>query len=163
MGGSKGEQNAVTSSRSADGSPKIEIVAHGDDGSAGVDHRIVVQTFHKVLAGLPKFLTDAGTYATHHPIRQKAFGTQRALYQTAEHPQREHVEEQMGQAAVKKHITDELPHPEVVGQNEVKAEQVGEVDVQTAGKQLQQVAHHVGYQQVAGDRGKRVHKDGWLG
>ena len=93
---------------------------------------------------MPQLLTEAGAYAADHVVNQEAVAPQRALYEAAKHPQREHVEEEVGEAAVQKHIGDELVEPEVAGQDEVEAEALGQVDAYALADELEQVADHIG-------------------
>lgn len=123
----KREKHAVASAGSADRSPRIEVGAHRYDRHARIYDCVVLESFDVILAQLPRFLTKAGADAADKVVDQEAFEAQRAFDHHAKHPEREHIEEQVRQAVVEKHIRDELPRPKVVRQDEMEAEHLRQV------------------------------------
>ena len=123
----KREKHAVASAGSADRSPRIEVGAHRYDRHARIYDCVVLESFDVILAQLPRFLTKAGADAADKVVDQEALEAQRAFDHHAKHPEREHIEEQVRQAVVEKHIRDELPRPKVVRQDEMEAEHLRQV------------------------------------
>ena len=78
-------------------------------------------------------------------------GTEGALNDHAEHPERKHVEEDVLQVAVQKHVADELEQVEIVGQHEVKPQEGGDVESLHFEELLHHEADDVGQQQIACD------------
>ena len=68
------------------------------------------QQLNAELARQPRHshLHQRGPHAADHVVNQKALRAERVFQRTAEHPQCEHIEKQMFQAGMKKHVGDEL-------------------------------------------------------
>ena len=123
----KRKEHAVASAGSTDRSPRVEVGTHRHDSHARIYDCVVLESLDVVLAQLPRFLTKAGADAADKVVDQEALEAQRAFDHHAKHPEREHIEEQVRQSVVEKHIRDELPRPKVVRQDEMEAEHLRQV------------------------------------
>jgi hypothetical protein len=66
-------------------------------------------------------LAQASSYSAQNVIKNEFLRTPHILYHAAEHPEGEHVEKEMGKAAVKKLVGDELEEVEIGSQEEMQA------------------------------------------
>ena len=94
---------------------------------------------------LRHLLKQSGADAAHEVKQHETALAEHLLYHAAEHPQREHVEQQMCQSAVHEHVREELVHLEVGRKEEVEAE-MG-IHPRTH-NQRQQIAYDVGNEQI---------------
>jgi hypothetical protein len=68
----------------------------------------------RIERGLHQHVDEAGADAGHQKIIPEAARSPGALEIHAEHPEEEHVEQQMEQAAVEKNVGKRLPEPQAV-------------------------------------------------
>jgi hypothetical protein len=95
-----------------------------------------------------ELLNKRGTDATSEVIEEKSLGTEHPLEQAAEHPQHEHVEEDMGEVLciVHEHVGEGLPNLKLRTSPKMKSEplhQVRAIDAHEhyCGKPQQYVNH----------------------
>ena len=130
----EGQQQAKHSARSADRDHVIIELAHREVGLSGIDHpnnvigrqscRVTHVTEQHILPReLPyQLLNQGGADAARDVVEQIALGAQHAFKQTAEHPQRKHVEEDVGEPTrvVHEHIGEKLGYVELAPLPEVE-------------------------------------------
>ena len=71
---------------------------------------------------------QSGAQAAGQVVDEEALGAPEVLHCVAEHPEGEHVEEQVGEVGVHEHICQGLPHAEVASGRVPEAEDVVEVN-----------------------------------
>ena len=86
------------------------------------------QALYGVVGILHQLLCQAGSQSAADVIHQKLVRAPHALYHTAEHPQGKHVEEDVHETAVQKHIGEELVEVEVAGQEKMQSEERCQID-----------------------------------
>ena len=77
-----------------------------------------------------QLLNQGGADAARDVVEQIALGAQHAFKQTAEHPQRKHVEEDVGEPTrvVHEHIGEKLGHVELAPLPEVETQPLLQID-----------------------------------
>ena len=91
----EGKEDAIACAGSSDSVPHVEVFSYRDDSSSGVDKRIISHPRQIVFGCLPHFLAKAGTHTTDKVIKEITLLRHGLLDDTAEHPQRKHVQQHM--------------------------------------------------------------------
>ena len=140
--------------------------ARGAHGGPHVEHRLAVaRHFHDVahaeagyllagqkveLAELCQHLYHSGAHAAGYVVEEKLLGPPYLLHHAAEHPQGEHVEQYVREAAVHEHVCEQLVEVEVAGEEEVQPQHVVEVCAHPPEHYQRQKHQGVDYQQILG-------------
>ena len=103
-----------------------------------------------VFCQLYEFLHEACAESANDVVDEEASGAHGLLHDASEHPYGKHVEEEVLPAGVHEHVGEELPGAEVVGHEEVQAEDVVEVDVVCGEGYACKETQHVDDEQVFG-------------
>lgn len=129
---------------------------HVDDGIDG-------DAFGKLSGGVMYHereyaeLYERRAYAARYVVEQEPAGADDALDYIAEHEEGEHVEEQVEEIFLHKHVGDYLRGIEIVGERIVEGADVHERGFGRGGEELQrQPYNHVDYEQIFSDRGERT-------
>ena len=135
-GHAEAQEYAIDSAGSTHGGPVVEVGAHGHDDAVDVDLLVAAQSLVGEFNPLRTFLHEAGAYAAHNIVEEESLRTHHLLHDAAEHPNGEHVEEDVLPACVHEHVGEELVEPEVGGLEKVEAQQVVEVYAVAHGHQF---------------------------
>ena len=147
----EGEKYAVDGARGANRCPHVE-----ERGvSVSHEHRLAYREVVKLLARqqvelrvLCQLLEQTRTHTAHDIVEKILLRSPCALNDTAEHPQRKHVEEDMAEASVRKHVREELVDVEVGCEEEVQTQNIVQVYAKTS-EQIRGDEHrNVYYQKV---------------
>jgi hypothetical protein len=123
----KGEQDSVDRSRGTDGSPKVDVRISGHLHAPGTHILVGGYTLDGIVGVLDDFLDNTSSDTTRNVIKKEFLRTPYPLYDTTEHPEGEHIEENMCQTAMEKHVGKKLVEVEITGHKEMKTEQRGQV------------------------------------
>ena len=126
------------------GNTNAESQQNGIDGTRRTDGQAIAA--HEELHQL---LTQAGTQSADEIVGQVLARTPHALNDATEHPERKHVEEQVGEAAMQEHVCDKLIEIEMGGAEEMQAAPVRQVE-STAHLQHNggQIGQHIDDEQI---------------
>ena len=147
-GDAEGKQDAIDSAGGSDGVPVVEVFCHRDDCPAKADLLVAAETVVPVLGRLHQFLHEACAQSAREVVEEEALLAHRLLDDASEHPDGEHIEEEVLPAGVHEHVGEELPGAEVAGEEEVQTEQFFEFDAVRGKRQACEEAQHIDDEQV---------------
>ena len=102
-------------------------------------------------------LQDTGSDTTRNVIKKELLGPPHILYHTTEHPQAEHIAQDVHEIGVQKQVGDQLIQVKIIGHEEVETSQVGKVDSPHLKDQRRQKSKSVDNQQILGNGGYTKH------
>ena len=106
---------------------------------------------------LDKFLYQARAHTAHHVINKEAAPAPDGLQNPAEHPQGEHIEEDVRETPVHKQVRDRLPDVEIAHTEEKQAEEPGQVYPPPRENLGGEEEKHIDDQEIFGNRRSAVH------
>ena len=109
---------------------------------------VVVQSFHVVLSQLPYFLGESRSYAADQIEDYEFLFAPCLLYDSSEHPQREHIEEYVLHIGVHEHVCYQLIRSEIRCHEEVKPQHGVEIHSTKLENVFSQEEYHVDDNQV---------------
>ena len=103
------KQDGIDGTRCTYGSPHVEIIAHSHTGTLTTYHKLIGRhILHDIGNILSCFLKEAGTYTAGYVIKKELLRSPDSLYDTSEHPEGEHIEENMLETTMHEHIRKQL-------------------------------------------------------
>jgi len=161
---SEGEQDTIYGTRGTYGGPAVQEIRHRDDGSVERYGIIGIQSLNPIVGKLHHLLHQSGSQAAGEIVEEEALAAHGILHDATEHPYGKHIEEQMRETAVHKHIGKELVEIEVAGHKEVQAEHVIQVNTigRKGGSPSGSEEQHIDNEQVLGYRRHIVHNSEFL-
>ena len=147
----EGQQDGIDGTRGPYGGPLAEhggtVVRYGRDlGEAEVGN--LLRGHHIKLHELCQLLEQAGSDTAGDIVEEELARSPHVLHHAAEHPQGEHVEEEVCQVAVHEHIGEQLVEVEVARKDEVEAKNV-----------VQPVGYLIAVARTAHEHGDEKHHD----
>ena len=136
----KGEQDTEGGSRGSHGNKLVE--QHRGLVPAQLGYRSVDGRMQFEIPG--QLLYQTGSYTGGEVVEDEPFATPHRLECTAEHEDREHVEEDVVEAVrvVKEHVGDQLNDVEIVGFDVVQSQQIIQVDAGNFGQGQRSQPHN---------------------
>jgi len=120
-------------------------------GSAD-DAHVEGQSREQHLARLCQLLSEGRAESAYHIKDKELLGPQNLLQHASEHPQGEHIEEDVFQAAVHEHVGEWLPEVESWREPYMQTQNVVQVEVVLAPHHHRQIAQNVDDEKVFGNR-----------
>ena len=150
------QKDGIDGSRCAHGGPGVECLGYaGVAPDSGNERReSYIALLRKCVVEfdiLCHFLHKTCSDAAENVIKKEFLGSPNALHHTTEHPEGKHIEEQVLQSAMHKHIGEELINLEIRCQEEVQTEDIVEVDTLHPEHVIGGECQNVYYQKVFGN------------
>ena len=150
----KSQQNGIDGTRGSYGSPTIQQsrqIVRYREYIANRDARHNVRHLHIKLHKLRCFLKQTSTHATCNVIKKEFLCSPHSFYHTAKHPEGKHIEENVFETSMHKHVSKELINLKVGSQKEMEPENIIQ-SIATTGilthKESKQEGYDIHYQQV---------------